>query len=226
MGTHFPKTQQKPTAVQLQVDANALTPAPPPPPPSAVLPTLALFFFSPSFKLWLNVWPLGKSFPRTHMQPSQKRNQHHPCHSDENVPYSASERERQVWPPPPPPSAMMARWQICFPKLQQSIWTECCILGSAMYRWPPMCNFVGGCFWIFQVLVITMQCEAQCRRLASRGWTKLWKNITSPAQPPPLPLFFSSFFTVSEITSPVTFTGIVEIRAGWYVNWVSDGAEA
>lgn len=44
--------------------------------------------------------------------------------------------------------------------------------------------------------------------------------------PPPRPPSPACFFTVSEITSPVTFTGIVEIQAGWYVNWLSDGAEA
>lgn len=52
-------------------------------PPLRVLPTLALFF---PFQTLAECLTLGKSRPRTHyIQPSRKRNQYHPCHSDGNV---------------------------------------------------------------------------------------------------------------------------------------------
>lgn len=104
-------------------------------------------------------------------------------------------------------------------------------------------DFMEGVFFFFLffslVFVITPQCSrmragAQCRLLASRGWTKLWKepvghhnaSMTSSFSSSPFSASSASFFTVSEITSPVTFTGIVEIQEGWYVNWLSEGAEA
>lgn len=160
------------------------------------------------------------------MQLARKRNRHHPCHSVENVPVL--------------PAAAAVNPDGSLTDLLAKIAAE--YMDRLLYfrfsdvQMTTHVRFCGKLFHIFLNCLslgdynVVLLCKAQCRRLASRGWTKLWKNpvghhfvsMTSSSSPSSS----ASFFTVSKITSPVTFTGIVEIQAGWYVNRVSDGAEA